>query len=206
MPTTHHLRNIRLAIAAAKLASRTLAAAAIVAAVCLVTPAIAAPSLNFLGKTYRLGSYNQKANAMWEFVAKPETVNNWSTLVTVIDRPDAKSMKDLDRLAEGTLSTFKNAGAKILLAKTMKDHTGKAFDYLVAAIDEPGNHRYELNFLKIAMGSKNAYILIYGARIADAVDYKAKAAKYVGSNSRQIGLALDGSPAPPLASWPRKTF
>jgi len=187
--------------------------------VCFVAPALAAPkasqfghatagapSLTFLRKTYNLGSYSQKANPMWEFASAPETVNKWSTLVTVIDRPDAASMTNLDSLAEGTLSAFKNSGAKILLAKTMKDTAGKPYNYLVAAIDEPEKHRYELNFLKIAMGAKNAYILIYGARITDLVDYKAKAAKYVDNHSREIGMALDSAAAPNVSRWPRTTF
>jgi len=177
---------------------------------CFVVPVLAAPSVapsvSFLGKTYRLGSYNQKANPMWEFASAPETVNKWSTLVTVIDRPDAASMTDLDRLAEGTLSSFKSSGAKILIAQTMKDRTGKPYNYMVAAIDEPEKHRYELNFLKIAMGTKNAYILIYGARISDPVDYKAKATKFVDNNSRKIGLALDAAAAPNVSTWPRTTF
>jgi len=178
--------------------------------VCFVAPALAvpagAPSLTFLGKNYHLGSYNQKSKPMWEFTSTPETVNKWSTLVTVIDRTDAASMTNLDGLAEGTLTAFKNSGAKILIAQTMKDRTGKPYNYIVAAIDEPQNHRYELNFLKIGMGVKNAYILIYGARITDPVDYKAKAAKFVENHSRDIGLALDAMTAPDMSRWPRTTF
>ena len=56
------------------------------------------------------------------------------------------------------------------------------------------------------MGAKNAYILIYGARITDPVDYKAKASKYVDNNSRQIGMALDAAAAPSVSRWPRTAF
>ena len=60
----------------------------------------ATPALTFMGHSYRLGSFNQKINATWEFVTGSETVNNWTTLITIIDRPDAHSKEELDRLAE----------------------------------------------------------------------------------------------------------
>jgi len=42
---------------------------------------------------------------MWEFAAPNETVANWTTLLTIVDRPDARTRPDLDRLAQGILDT-----------------------------------------------------------------------------------------------------
>jgi hypothetical protein len=137
-------------------------------AVSLATAAFAyavptAPSIGVLGRTYQLASFHQKPNAMWEFVVPGENINDWKTLVTLIDRPDAHSQADLDRLAEGIDSNYKSHGGRILLAKTMRDHSGEPYNYLVVAFEEPTKHRFELNFVKVASGPKNAYVLVYGA-------------------------------------------
>ena len=83
-----------------------------------------ADPVTFQGRSYRLGSFNQKANAMWEFVSAPETVNNWTTLLTIVDRSDARTVADMNRLAQGVLDTDMDRGAKVLLARTMKDAAG----------------------------------------------------------------------------------
>ena len=43
---------------------------------------------------------------------------------------------------------------------------------MVAAFEEPVKNRFELNFVKFGLGPKNAYILVYGARVSDPKDYK----------------------------------
>jgi hypothetical protein len=68
----------------------------------------AAPSLMFLSRSYTLGSFNQKTAATWEYVTGGETVDNWTTLVTLIDRADAHTMPEVDRLAEGVMNTYKS--------------------------------------------------------------------------------------------------
>ena len=79
----------------------------------------ATATISLLGKTYRLGSFNQKAKPTWEFVTGNETVENWTTLVTVIDRADAPTRPDLDRLGEGIMANYKSHGGQILLARTL---------------------------------------------------------------------------------------
>jgi len=166
---------------------------------------IAAKDMTFLGKRYRLGSFNQRANATWEFVTAGETVDDWSTLLTLIDRPDARTREELDRLAEGLLSNYKSHGAQILMAKTMQD-SGAAFNYMVAAFEEPKQQRYELNFVKLTLGPANAEVLIYGVRISDPQDYRRKAKDYLDRNSSEIGRALGNAPLPDISRLPRKAF
>ena len=93
-----------------------------------------ADPMTFQGRSYRLGSFNQKANAMWEFVSAPETVNNWTTLLTIVDRPDAKTVADMDRLAQGVLDPYKARGAKVVMARTMQDAAGKPFNYMACGV------------------------------------------------------------------------
>jgi hypothetical protein len=157
------------------------------------------PGITFLSKPYKLGSFNKKDNAMWEYVTGAETVANWTSLITLIDRPDAKTRPDLDRLAQGITDTYRSHGAKVLMAKTMKDKAGVAYDYLVVAFDQPAEHRLELNFVKFAMGPKNAYIMIYGARVADGKGF-------LNQHSGEIGRALETAAVPDLSTLPRKEF
>jgi len=158
-----------------------------------------APPLTFLSRTYTLGSFNQKNAATWEYVTGGETVDNWTTLVTLIDRPDAKTMPEMDRLAQGVMETYQTHGGRVLLARTMKDASGANFNYMVAGFDEPGKQRMELNFVRIAMGPKNARMAIYGVRVADAKPF-------LTQHSSEIGQALETLKIPDLASLPRKEF
>lgn len=170
------------------------------------TPVLAAAQdLNFLGLTYRLGAFNQKTNATWEFITADETIDDWKTLLTVIDRPDARTKQEMDRLAEGIMANYKSHGARILMAKTMQD-AGGVFNYMVAAFEEPGPQRYELNFVKIAMGLTNATVTIYGVRVSDPQDYRAKAKEFLDRNSGEVGRTLGAMAVPDTRSLPRKTF
>ena len=164
-----------------------------------------APAIPFLSKTYKLASFHRNKNPMWEFTADGESVNDWSTLFTVIDRPDASTREQLDRLAEGVLADYKSHGAKLLVARTMQDTAG-VFNYMVAAFEEPARNRYELNFVKIAMGYPEAIIMIYGVRIADPADYRAKAKEYLDRNSSAVGAALGKLAAPEVRGWPQQPF
>jgi hypothetical protein len=180
-------------------------------AVSFVTAAFAyavptAPSIGVLGRTYQLASFHQKPNAMWEFVVPGESINDWKTLVTLIDRPDSHTQADLDRLAEGIDSNYKAHGGRILLAKTMRDHSGAPYNYLVVAFEEPAKHRFELNFVKVASGPKNAYILVYGARITDPKDYTAKGKEFLNQHSSEIGKALETTTLPEISNLPRREF
>jgi hypothetical protein len=173
----------------------------------LGTPSISgAPEMTFLDRTYRLGSFNQKQNATWEFVTRDETIGDWKTLLTIIDRPDARTREELDRLAEGIMAAYKSHGARILAAKTMHEDSGAAFNYMVAAFEEPGKQRLEVNFVKMALGPKNAAVLIYGVRITDPQDYRTKAKEFLDRNSGEIGRALGAAVLPDIGKLPRKAF
>ena len=162
--------------------------------------------MNFLNQTYTLGSYNQKHNPTWEFVTGGETVDNWNTLITLIDRPDARTHEEMDRLSEGVMLNYKNHGGQILLAKTMQEQSGAPFNYMVAAFEEPQQQRYELNFVKVGLGKTNAIISIYGVRVSDPQDYRAKAKNYMDQSSGQVGQALGGAVLPDISALPRKVF
>jgi len=186
---------------------------AILAAVAFLMPnrapantKLLASSIVFLGRTYRLASFNQKSNPMWEFVSANETVNNWTTLLTIIDRPDAQTRPDLDRLSQGILDNYKSHHGKILVAKTVADASGTPFNYLAAAFDEPADHRFELNFVKIALGPNNAYLVMYGVRVSDPHDYVGKARTYLDRHSPEIGLELEKATLPAIGTLPRKEF
>jgi hypothetical protein len=163
-------------------------------------------AMTFLGRGYRLGSFNQKANPMWEFVSVNETADNWTTLLTLIDRPDARTRSDLDRLAQGVMDNYKAHGGRVLMARTMVDASGTPFNYMVVAFDQPAQHRFELNFVKAALGPKNAYMVVYGVRVADAKDYVAKAKAFLNEHSSVIGKELEKATLPSMAALPRREF
>jgi hypothetical protein len=166
----------------------------------------AAPPLNFLSRSYLLGSFNQKQKPTWEYVTGEETVENWTTLITLIDRPEAKTMPELDRLAEGIMQTYKSNHGQILLARTIEPKAGARYNYLVAAFEEPAKRRYEVNFVKMGLGPKNAYIVVYGARVTDPQDYVAKGKQFLSQQSQEIGKALENVVLPDFSRLPRKEF
>jgi len=175
------------------------------------TPSLAArpnsmsTEVTFLDRTYRLASFNQKQHATWEFVTGEEKIDDWKTLVTIIDRPDARTREDLDRLAEGIMATYKNHGGQILTAKTMQD-SGAIFNYMVAAFEEPAKQRFELNFVKIILGPRHAAVMVYGVRITDPRDYTNKAKEFLNRSSGDVGRALSNASLPDLAKLPRTVF
>jgi hypothetical protein len=162
--------------------------------------------ITFLGHAYHPAFFSEKPNAMWEFTTANETVNNWTTLLTVIDRPDARTHPDLDHLAQGVLENYQSHGGRVLLAKTMVDASGAPFNYMVVGFNEPAEHRYELDFVKTALGQKNAYVMIYGVRVKDAQDYTTKAKAYLDQHSSEIGRELEKMAAPPTSTLPRQAF
>jgi hypothetical protein len=169
-------------------------------------PPAATPAITLLARTYRLGSFNQKPQAMWEFVSAGETVADWTTLLTLIDRPDAHTQQELDRLSEGIKSNYESHGGKILKAQTMRDASGAAYNYTVVAFEEPAKHRFELNFVKAALSPKNAYVVVYGVRITDPKDYLGKARAFLNQHSGEVGRALENASLPDLSKLPRKEF
>jgi len=163
------------------------------------------PTLNLFSKTYTLGSYNQKYHPTWEFVAN-EDINSWTTLVTLMERTDAKTVADMDKLSEGVMSTYKNAGGRVLTAKTLKNQAGAPFNYMLVAFEEPAKQRFELNFVKIMMGAKNAQLMIIGVRVTDPKDYRAKAKEFLDKRSGEVGMALGEFVMPDLSTFPRRVF
>lgn len=162
-----------------------------------------ATAVQFLSQRYRLGSYQQKHQPMWEFVREPETVDNWSTLLTIVERPDAHTRPELDRLSEGLMSTYQSNNGRILLAKTMQDETGQPFNYMVAAFEQPKEQRLELNFVRMSLTQRgSAAVVVYGVRISD----REKAKQFLDQNSSGIGRALSTLELPDLAKLPRRVF
>lgn len=163
-------------------------------------------TVNLLGRPYHLGSYSQKNDPMWEFITADETIDNWKTLVTIIDRADAHTRQDMDRLAEGVMQNYKSHGAKILLAKTMADGAGTPYNYILAAFDETAKRRYEFDFVKVSLAGTNAAIAIYGVRITDPTDYLAKAKTFLTQHSGEAGNAISNMVLPDVDKLPRKVF
>jgi hypothetical protein len=188
-----HGRSRPSSTAAKPLASYTLSAATV-------------PAIAFMSKKYRLGSYNEKKNPTWEFITADENVDDWSTLLTIIDRPDAHTHQELDGLAEGIMSTYKSHGGQVLLARTMQGNSGAVFNYIMVGFEEPAKHRFELNFVKVALGEKNAVVVVYGVRITDPQNYSAKARQYLNENSGDVGYAVGQLALPDIGTLPRKTF
>lgn len=164
---------------------------------------VEAATVSFLGKPYRLGSYNQQARPMWEFTTGAETVDNWTTLVTLIDRPEATSLPQMDQVSEGVMQSYQSAGGRVLKAETLKDKRGKPFNFLVASFNDPKAHRLELNFVKVFMGAKNAVVAIYGVRFGDP-DYMAKAKAFLDEHSTEVGSALEETSFPSTGGLPKK--
>jgi hypothetical protein len=168
---------------------------------------VSMPKLTFMNSVYTLASHNEKNNhPMWEFTTGGEPIDQWNSLVTLIDRPEAKTMEEMDRLSQGIMEVYTTHGGKVLKAQTFQDTSGKPFNYMVAAFDEPQAHRFELNFVKIATGPQHAYTAIYGVRITDPQDYVGKANKFLNEHSAEIGHALGEAKFPALDTLPRKEF
>jgi hypothetical protein len=166
----------------------------------------AAAEITFMARTYRLASYNQKHNPMWEFVSGGEKIDDWTTLLTVVERPDAHTRQELDRLSEGLVSAYRSNGGQVLSAKTMQEESGAVFNYVVAAFEQPAKQRFELNFVKAQLGAKNAVVMIYGIRITDPKDYLSKAKKFLNESSGEVGRALGNTELPDISKLPRKEF
>jgi len=54
--------------------------------------------------------------------------------LTIIDRLDARTRDELERLAEGIMTKYKSSGGQILAARTLRDASGTPFNYMVAAL------------------------------------------------------------------------
>lgn len=163
-------------------------------------------NLLLLGKIYQLGSFHQNPNPVWEFVTRGETVNQWTTILTMIDRPDAHTRSELDRVSEGVMANYKSHGGQILVSKTMQNASGEPYNYLAVAFEEPGQRRYEVDFVKAALGAKNVTVIVYGVHIGGAADYQTKAKQFLTRESEGIGRALASTNFPDLNTLPRRVF
>lgn len=101
------------------------------------------------------------------------------------------------------MQNYQSRGAKILAARTMNAQTPQVFNYMVAAFDEPGRQRIELDFVKMMLGPTNAVVLVYGVRIADPRDYRGKAKEFLDRDSDTVGRALDQLASPDISRLPR---
>jgi len=142
---------------------------------------------------------------MWEFTSGRENVDNWTTLFTILDRPDAKTRLELERLAQGILDAYKAKNGKVLMARTMSAN-GVPFNYIIVAFPQPAQKRFELNFVKIALAQNNAVIAVYGVRIDDPTNDAAKVKAFLSANSEAIGKALEQATLPSTSTLPRREF
>ena len=168
------------------------------------TPAV--PSVSFMEHTYRLVSFNQKTQPTWEFTSNHETAADWTTKFTIIDRSDLHTSADLESISAGMKSDAESRGGKVLVSTSMRDDNGKMFPYTVIGFDQPAQHRFELDFVKAAIGSKNAYVAVYCVRITDEKDYVNKTKMYLHTHSSAVGTALSAATLPDIAKLPRTEF
>ncbi len=164
-----------------------------------------APAIYFLSRTYHLASFNQKDKPMWEFVSGDETVDAWTTRLTIIDRPDARSGTEIARAEAGIKSDYEAHGGKILMAKTLNSSNAE-YSYTVVGTDDPAKQRYEISFVKAGMSQRNGYVAIYDVRISDPTDYVGKAKLFLHQHSAEVGNALGQMNLPDISRLPRTEF
>jgi hypothetical protein len=58
----------------------------------------------------------------------------------------------------------------------------------------------------VQLGPSHAGVAVYGVRITDPRDYRAKARAFLDANSGEIGRALAGLKIPNLTALPRREF
>src|SRR4051812_8994168 len=87
------------------------------------------------------------------------------------------------------MASYKSHGRRILATKTMRQDSGAVF-YMEAAFEEPGKLRFELNFVRVAPGPKNAVVVIYGRPHHRPRDYRSRAMAFLDQNSGEVGRAL----------------
>ena len=160
------------------------------------------PAVHFLSKTFHLVSFHEKDQPTWQFVTGDETMDNWTTLFTIVDRPDVRPGKELDKLAEDVKSDIAAHGGKVLVSTKMQDINGD-FIYLVLGHDEAAKNTYELRFVKVGSGRRNAYVASYSVRITDPQDYAGKTKTFLHGQSAVIGKALSEVSLPDINKLPR---
>jgi hypothetical protein len=162
--------------------------------------------MTFLSKSYSLGSFSQsETSALWECVSGGETVDNWTTLISLMEhRYPGSGRPELDHWAEVVMRTYKSNGGQIQVAKQMKDKAGVAFYYVVVAYDEPENHRFEMDFVRFGLGQKNGYTMTYAVRVSDRKDYRGKNKEFMEQHSAEIAQAIETAVVPDMSKLPRK--
>lgn len=166
----------------------------------------AGPEVKMLNRIYRLAYYGKSNYEMWEFTSGAETVDNWTTLVTILNYPEATSLQRMDQLSEGLIKVYKSSGGQVLKAKSQQDAFGGVCNTIIVAFDEADAKRYELCFVKVAMGKSHAYAAIYGVRIPDLIDRHAKANAFLKENAIAIEQAMLSTRFPATESLPRQSF
>ncbi|MGA3024373.1 MAG: hypothetical protein ABSF98_06360 [Bryobacteraceae bacterium] len=143
---------------------------------------------------------------MWEFFSGSETADDWTTRLTIIDRPDARSKSDIDKVSEGIKSDYEAHGGRVLIARTIEDPNGAPYHYTVVVSDEPSKQRTELSFVKAAISRRDAYVVVYAVRISDPNDYSSKAKAFLHQHSAEINNALGQAELPDMNKLPRTEF
>ena len=176
------------------------------AAICsLAAKSPSVPTIHFMDKAYRLVSFDQKGNPTWAFFNGSETADTWTTRFTISDRPDAHSREDLKKVTDEVKSDYESHGAKVLMAKPMNDANGE-YNYTVVGFDDAAKQRYELSFVKTAVGKKGGYVAVYSVRITDPKDYANKTKSFLHQHSGEVGNALGQTELPSMEKLPRTGF
>ncbi|HTP87099.1 MAG TPA: hypothetical protein VMJ34_09125 [Bryobacteraceae bacterium] len=160
------------------------------------------PAVHFMGKTYRLASFHAKDQATWQFYLEGETADNWTTMFTIVDRPEAQSGKEIDKLADDVKADYAAHGGKVFVTQKNQDVNGD-YTYVVVGYDSPAKQTYELQFVKIGKKFRNGYVASYGVRITDPKDYAAKTKAFLHGQSIEIAKALAEVSLPDIGKLPR---
>ncbi len=108
-------------------------------------------------------------------------------------------------LPNPSMDNYKANSGSALMARTMGTPE-KPYNYMVLAITQPEEHRIDLNFVKVALGHNNAYVVICGERIRDPKDPASKAKAFLHERSTEIGMALEKATLPAIDTLPRREF
>jgi hypothetical protein len=159
-----------------------------------------------MGHSYHLASFNQKDKPTWQFVGGDEAVGTWTTMFTIVDRPEAHANSNLEKLAEGVKADYEAHGNRVLISQALFDPKGEAYHYLVVSFDERSKNRMQFSFVKIGLGRHNVYVAIYDVRVTDPTDYGSKARTFLHQRSAEIGTALGQMELPDIGKLPRTEF
>jgi len=96
-----------------------------------------------------------------------DSIDDWKTLITAIDRADARTKEGLDRW-RGFCRATNVTAQRFCWRRRIQDRSGAPYNYVVAAFEEPAKHRVRAEFVKMAMGvpTRRSCLRSAGRRLA----------------------------------------